>query len=94
MTSKGYSNDIKVQCSSWVVAVIMGVCLSDPAKVGLSLSLSLGLSLAPSVHLFTHTHTHHYAGPRPRRHHTVGGKRGKSLRRIARGGGGEKGSDC
>ena len=74
MTSKGYSNDIKVQCSSWVVAVIMGVCLSDPAKVGLSLShshLSLALSLSN-----THTHqaTHIYVGPRPRQHHAVGGK--------------------
>ncbi len=47
MTSKGYSNDIKVRCSSWVVAVIMGVCLSDPAKVGLSL-----------LNTHTHTHTH------------------------------------
>lgn len=61
MTSKGYSNDIKVRCSSWVVAVIMGVCLSDPAKVGLSLSCTL-----------THRDTHTHAGPRPRRHHTVG----------------------
>lgn len=47
MTSKGYSNDIKVRCSSWVVAVIMGVCLSDPAKVSLFLFLS-------------HTHRHTY----------------------------------
>lgn len=38
MTRKGYSNDIKVRCNCWVVLMIMGVCLSDPGKVGLSLS--------------------------------------------------------
>lgn len=65
MTSKGYSNDIKVRCSSWVVAVIMGVCLSDPAKVGLFLSLLLARSFCLFlVRTHTHTHTHSLApGP-------------------------------
>lgn len=54
MTSKGYSNDIKVRCSSWVVAVIMGVCLSDPAKVGLSFFLSRTHTSWPTAQTATH----------------------------------------
>lgn len=94
MTSKGYSNDIKVQCSSWVVAVIMGVCLYDPAKVGLSLSLS------PA-----HTHTHTITlAPSPdditlweeREVRVPGGVRGEkeTAMRKRRGTGGERGGDC
>lgn len=51
MTCGGCSNDIKVQCSSWVVAVIMGVCLSDWGKVGFCPPSPLPFPFP------THTHT-------------------------------------